>query len=414
MPFRTDSGGFINNANMGEFIANIVDAFLTDAKASGGLGWTQTTPADGPGSGAGVARVYNGHQGASGNKPIWAPRTASKTLFSFTGDGVNGAQESYDQPGNPMNHPPDAGASDVVSGGIAELACMGMTTVVGPYDGYWLFSDESASYFHMVLKVGAREYRHFHVGMIDRLHPDVDDDSFYITSHRWGGLSPDNLRSRVGDFDDEHKPYGHHVLPFACNNQNNLADFGNIRSQGFMLYSPGYGSDGYDWWLMSGTENSGTSGGGSGTQVPGRYQQTNQPGNARSILATTKTVGDVNSADDSVLFGWGQVTGYDDSLGTVLFECEQTFTTDGIPLIPIYVLLPTDFESARRWAPMGRVPDVYRVNMKNLEPEDEITIGADTYVVFPMINKDAAATTDGEGYSGYEGLAYRKVTANAT
>lgn len=413
MPFRSDTGGFANNANMGELIANVVDAFLTDPVGSGGLGWIGQTPADGPGVAPTIARIYSRGSIGSEAPPFWMPKTQSKTLWSFTGNGVNTAQESYDQPGNPMNHPPSATPSDIDSGAIGQMASMGMTTVVGPYDGYWLFSDETASYFHMVIKVADREYRHFHVGMLDPLDSDLDPDTFYITSHRWAGLSPDNLNDRNDQANGEHKPYGRHILPFACNNSGNLANQANIRSQGFMLYSPAYGTDGYDWFLMSGVENPNTTGGGSGTQVLGQYQQTNQPGNVRSILPTTKTVGDVNSADDSVLFGWGQISGYDDSLGTVLFECEQTFTTDGIALVPIYAILGSDFESARRYSPVGRVPDVFRVNMKSFDAEQEIPIGSETYIVFPMINKDANATTDGEGYSGYEGLAYRKVTANA-
>jgi hypothetical protein len=60
------------------------------------------------------------------------------------------------------------------------------------------------------------------------------------------------------------------------------------------------------------------------------------------------------------------------------------------------------------------VPDVFRVNMKSLDAEQEITVGSDTYTVFPLINNDANNTLSNEGYSGYEGLAYRKITANAT
>jgi hypothetical protein len=103
-----------------------------------------------------------------------------------------------------------------------------------------------------------------------------------------------------------------------------------------------------------------------------------------------------------------------DSFGAIPFLCDPTFTTDGVALIPIYVGMHSDFQSALRWSPVGQIPDVYRVNMKSLDAEQEISIGSDTYVVFPLINKDANNTVAGEGYSGYEGLAYRKITANAT
>lgn len=414
MPFDSQTGGFANNTNMGEFIANAVRTFLTNSKATGGLGWLEQTPSGGTGTGA--ARRFLFSRGTVGSEapPYWFPYTASKTLWSFTGNGVNTAQEAFDQPGNPMNYPPADPASDIVSGSIYQMTSMGMTTVVGAYDGYWLFGGATAEYFHMVIKVDARQYRHFHVGMLNPLHPDLHADTFYITSHRWAGLAPDDLK--VGtNVDREHKPYaGNHCVPFGNNGTENVASGNDHRSQGFMLYSPLYGTDNYDWWLMVGRENSDTANGGSGTQVFGRSQNVSQPGSARDIIATTKTVGDVNNTADSVLFGWGMISGYGDSMGSIPYECEPTFTTDGVALIPYYVILPSDFESDRRYAPVGTVPDCYRVNMKSLDAEQEITIGSDTYVVFPMINKDANNVVAGEGYSAYEGIAYKKITANAT
>ena len=66
-----------------------------------------------------------------------------------------------------------------------------------------------------------------------------------------------------------------------------------------------------------------------------------------------------------------------------------------------------------RIAPVAQVPDLFRVNMSSLDPEQEISIGSDTYVVFPMTNKDSQNTLDNEGYTGFEGLAYKKITADA-
>ena len=174
-------------------------------------------------------------------------------------------------------------------------------------------------------------------------------------------------------------------------------------------YVPGYGSLAFDWWFPTGQRELPVGESGS---VLGRAR--NSAGNFNNVSAIVKDLGDVNAGSDTLSFGSAWITGYDESLGTIPFACEPSFTSDGIAFQPIVLLLPSDFASNIRWAPVARVPDVFRVNMKSLDAEQEITVGSDTYTVFPMINKDSANTLENEGYSGYEGLAYKKITANAT
>lgn len=171
-----------------------------------------------------------------------------------------------------------------------------------------------------------------------------------------------------------------------------------------MLYMPGIGALGYDWYLNLSIEGNGDSG--------SRKQQTS--GNMSTPGVTTKAIGDVNAGDDSVLFGVANCSGYSNGLGASLWACEPTFTANSVPLIPIFVGATVDFESDRRMAPVAQIPDVFRVNMKSLDPEQEILVGSDTYVVFPMVNKDSQNTLDNEGYTGFEGLAYKKITADAS
>jgi hypothetical protein len=403
---------------MADFIVDVYQPFLTDAKAAGGLAWIAQNPNGGtPPGGAGVhpnyQRLYS--RGSIGTEapPFLFVQTTAKTLFMYTGNDVNTAQEPYDQPGNPMNEPPNATFSDP-SGNLGLMRTLGMTTMVGPYDNYWLFGGPTGEYCHCVIKVSARQYRHFHIGMLTPLHTDLHADTFYMTNHRWDALEPDNQSIRTNaKVNKEHAPYEDHILPFRNHNDINTGftggNNGDARSAGMIVYSPLYGTENYDWWLMCGVENSpDVSDGG----VHGRIR--NSAGNFNTASAITKSVGDVNNGADAVLFGAGWVTGYDKALGTTLFASDPTFTTDGVALVPIYVMLCSDFSSDLRWAPVGQVPDVFRVNMKNLDAEQEITVGSDTYTVFPMMNKDSANTLDNEGYSGYEGLAYKKITANAT
>ena len=424
MPYRTGSTPFTGDDDAADFLVDVWQPFATDSFVAGGLAWIAQNPNGGTPPGGGGTHPNYQRMFSRGGIGTEAPpfinfQTSAKTLFMFTGTGVSLTQEPYDQPGNPTNGPHDAVFGD--PGNNEELQCLALTTLVGPYDSYWLFGGASAEYLHCVIKVSARQYRHFHVGMLTPLDPDLDADTFYITQHRWSHLEPDDLsinsNSTLNSNNIEHQPYHtQHILPFRNNGSGvNVAAGQDIRQSGLWLYSPNYGTEGYDWWLATGTRRCpDPSGGGGGVSVPGRAQNVSQPASTRSVIALTKTIGDVNPGPDDVLLGAAFVSGYDDSLGSIPWACEPTFVTDGVPLIPIYVGLPSDFESALRWGPVGQVPDVFRVNMKGLDAEEEITVGSDTYTVFPLMNKDSANTLDNEGYSGYEGLAYKKITADAS
>lgn len=415
MPFRTGTSPFEpGDDDMADFMQEIWRPFATDAKVSGGLAWIEQ------------AAVRGTHPNydflfSRGTVGVEAPpyvmfQTTAKTLFIFSGDGINTAQEPYDQPNNPMNQPVDALYSDPVTN-MGNLRCLALPTVVGPYDAYWMFGGPTGEYHHTVIKVSSREYRHFHVGMFTPLDPTFSADSFYVTNHRWGYLGADNLRgdqsSGGNTTNKEHQPYsGNHHLPFRNNFTTNITFGGDVRSQGMWIYSPGYGSLALDWWMPIGMMRTTAGGSGNPPETPGWARNTS--GNFSGPTAVVKDVGDINSGSNAITMGAAYVTGYDQSLGTIPFACEPTFTTDGVAAMPVYICLPSLFQSELRWGPVAQVPDVFRVNMKSLQPEQEIVLGSDTYVVFPMINKDSANTLDNEGYSGYEGLAYKKITANAT
>jgi hypothetical protein len=410
MPFRTDTGGFEpGDDDMADFMQDIVAPFLTDSFVSGGLAWIQQVPVEGAGAHPNFNYLFS--RGVVGVEapPYWFPATTAKTLFIFTGEGsVNTGQETYDQPGNPMNYPSNASQPYTDPTNIQGRGHLMLNTVVGPYDSYWLFGGASAEYLHVVLKVNSRQYRHFHVGMLTPLHPDLSPLSQYTTGHCIAYLDPDALPGQafVTNADNkEHRPYNSvHRYPFMADNKDNLQFSGeNMRSRGLMLFMPGIGALGYEWYLNLSIQGNGDSG--------SRKQQTS--GNMSSPGVTTKTIGDVNSADDSVLFGVANCSGYSNGLGATLFGAEPTFTANSVPLVPIFVGATVDFESDRRMAPVAQVPDVFRVNMKSLDAEQEILVGSDTYIVFPMGNKDSQNTLSGEVYTGYEGLAYKKITADA-
>lgn len=55
---------------------------------------------------------------------------------------------------------------------------------------------------------------------------------------------------------------------------------------------------------------------------------------------------------------------------------------------------------------MGFQPDVRTLNMRNFQPQDEVTIGADTWIIFPSVRKQNTGSVD---ESENLGIAYKKI-----
>lgn len=81
-------------------------------------------------------------------------------------------------------------------------------------------------------------------------------------------------------------------------------------------------------------------------------------------------------------------------------------TTSGlVPMYPLAIFY-LRASSAEVYL-LGFVPDVRGVNISNFSPGQEITVGSDTWVVFP----DSQKATSGGNASFNRGIAYKKVTA---
>ena len=53
------------------------------------------------------------------------------------------------------------------------------------------------------------------------------------------------------------------------------------------------------------------------------------------------------------------------------------------------------------------MPDARGINIRNFASKQEVTVGSDTWVLFPISKRTTAASTDTSYYSG---VAYKKVT----
>lgn len=82
--------------------------------------------------------------------------------------------------------------------------------------------------------------------------------------------------------------------------------------------------------------------------------------------------------------------------------------TLGRGLVPLYPIIPFYWNRTNGdvYGPLGQMPDVRGVSIKNFSAEDEITIGSDTWVVFPSFRKTTGSTTGG---TNNQGIAYKQV-----
>lgn len=85
-----------------------------------------------------------------------------------------------------------------------------------------------------------------------------------------------------------------------------------------------------------------------------------------------------------------------------------TYSRGLVPLYPIVVAY-WNRTTDNVHGPLGYMPDVRGVHLLNFEAEDVVTMGGDTWVVFPS-HRRVESVTSNQGTTGYQGIAYRRVT----
>lgn len=77
------------------------------------------------------------------------------------------------------------------------------------------------------------------------------------------------------------------------------------------------------------------------------------------------------------------------------------------PLLPIKTFVERAVGNV--YAYVGDAPDIRCLNMKNNNPKDEITIGSDTWKIFPVVsNSPIINTNNAPPSSGNYAFAFRK------
>lgn len=86
--------------------------------------------------------------------------------------------------------------------------------------------------------------------------------------------------------------------------------------------------------------------------------------------------------------------------------------TLGRGLCPMYPVMSLYWRRSpdEVYGPMGQMKDVRGVNVRDFSAGDEVTVGSDVWTVFPTCRKSTSDSTVNAGESGYQGIAYKKVT----
>jgi hypothetical protein len=138
-----------------------------------------------------------------------------------------------------------------------------------------------------------------------------------------------------------------------------------------------------------------------------RYWSSNQ-GDPIGPIARLSGTGYTNVYGTTVTAGVGVIASYK-CFGNDLWRRSPSNLSGYQPLVPIMFGIRVNFEGANRSTIIGQMPDIRRVSMKYFTPAQVITVGADDWQVFPMVNSDTVNTTNGQEYSGYEGFAFKRI-----
>lgn len=306
-------------------------------------GWTQ-----------GYLNTTNGwfelHKGSLSVSFKYVPGGTATTLSvhqatAFIGTGTAPGEHTNDS-GNGYN----TGSTGHTNANLESERCV-RNIGNGPYPSYFFFADDSANdYIHVVVEVATNTFRHFGFGILDKF------------GDGWSG----------GEY-----AYGHYQ------DSNTSAVQTDINTQ-TLLDGLGGTSDAIraaTVRIASGLANQGTA-------IWGVSAQTATLGNDSNGDPRRQIHGGFRAG--MYARGFGNMTGSNSS-GMVPMYSISAFYRD--PSNPRVYLL-------------GHLPDVRAINIRNFEPKQEITVGTDSWLLFPLSIKTAAAIA---GRSLNSGIAYKKV-----
>jgi hypothetical protein len=288
----------------------------------------------------------------------WATLHKSNVYVSFRWDDSPGTDLGvYQSLGwtdtkAPHEQDDDSGNGDTSTPINAERRCNMLGA--GPFTSYFFFASDSAPWYcHVVVEPASGRYRHFGFGELIKKGDWTGGE--YCYAHLW-----DQSGAQVD-------------LATSASHAMGLDDVTSSSVNGATIHAEGLpiqaGTD--KWLVVTNSASYGTDSGGND-----RFGAT---GSTRSGLYAYYTSWIATS----------QLNAYKPMAPVLCMFRDLTTAPDTI------------------WY-LGAQPDVAVVNIKNLSPEDEITIGSDTWKVFPWVRKQF--DQDGVNEESWNaGIAYKKI-----
>lgn len=226
-----------------------------------------------------------------------------------------------------------------------------LTLTNGAITSYHLFTDGTTQYIHAVIQVSPGVYYHLSMGTIDKVGTWTGGE--YVTGDQGTDASPPvNLSGS------------------AWSSWSGSTTTSNTQFSMHIENLPGQSASGK--WMIG--------------------------------LATNTTVGNNAAGNDRGsnprMAGW--VTAWGNGFNLAFSRHRYNLTNGLLPLIPLEVWYKnTVATNQHRCYLLGYAPDVYMMNMGSFNAEDEVTIGPDTFMIFPARQKGVS--------HGNAAFVYRKV-----
>ena len=325
---------------------------------SGTPGWTTH---HNPGSGEFAARKTPGSNDI-GFASQWVTATPDYlAIYQFHG-------AAYDSGSDPWDQEDDSGNGLAATTGIDDNERSARITDTPAQ--FWCFEDDD--YFHVVVETAAGSYVHFGAGLLDKFNDWTGGE--YAYGHWQNTVSTTTQSLRLGNTvlldglcaDSSSPEYNNQEERCATVRIEGMDDQGGSSKYGVCL------------------GNQSSSNLGTDRQGPAGGSKTNE---ARIHILGGYRAG-------PVAHPFGQFPG--------------TRLKGNCPMYPI-VQHYWDRVTGDIY-PLGQMPDVRGVQIKDFSAGQEIVEGSDTWVVFPSAKKAASESSIVAGTSAYQGIAYKKVT----
>jgi hypothetical protein len=264
--------------------------------------------------------------------------------LGFTGGGATLPHQQPDDSGNgTTTFPPTTGRRVNFTNGAG-------ATNAGSYQRYDFFAGEgSQPYIYVAVEMVVGVYRHFGFGNLVKANDYTGGE--FCFGHVWETTTNSDVPTATA----------HNLLLDGFGNV--LADQATVHLEGF----PGQAVGG-KWGVCFGTSSTGTD---------------------RASVARLQ------------LFGGGRSGLYGYQLGWMRASQAAAHKL----MLPVPLLLRSTAATPHTWKYLGEMPGIRHMNMHHFAPKDEISVGADTYAVFPWTRKQKLDANTEESWNA--GVAYK-------